>query len=94
MFNYDTYTYTFILLGCQVDIKPEQVDVQLLLHSLILFLPSGYIQELLSMTCELCEGDAEQSASTAPGSLCSAYDRPNKIEAIKSHKSRFKTVDE
>ena len=27
MFNYDTYTYTFILLGCQVDIKPEQVDV-------------------------------------------------------------------
>ena len=70
------------------------MDVQLLLHSLILFLPSGYIQELLSMTCELCEGDAEQSASTAPGSLCSAYDRPNKIEAIKSHKSRFKTVDE
>ena len=63
----------------------------LLLHSLI-FLLSEYIQELLSQTCELCESDTEQSSTTVPGSLCSDYERPNKTEAIKRHKSRFKNI--
>ena len=63
----------------------------LLLHSLI-FLLSEYIQELLSRTCELCESDTEQSSTTVPGSLCSDYECPNKTEAIKRHKSRFKNI--
>ena len=52
---------------------------------------TGYITDLLQKSSELCQNpDFEQTSTTLPGSLCSEYNHPDKTEAIKRHRSRFK----
>ena len=55
---------------------------------------SGYIEELLYKTQELCESEVsepQQYLPNVPKPLSSSYKHPQKAKAIKEHKSRFKS---
>lgn len=51
---------------------------------------AGYVDSLLEEAIRLCSSeDIHHSSSEIPPSLCSMYERPAKVEAIKEHRTRF-----
>ena len=66
-----------------------------ILRLLLLNACTGYIQDLLQKTFELCinlEASDQQNPSSAPPSLSSEYERPEKSDAVTRHQSRFQSI--
>ena len=57
-------------------------------HSLILSL-TEYIDELIQETIHQCEIGGCIITQKTPPPLCSSFERPDKKQAVKAHKSRF-----
>ena len=56
----------------------------------ISFALTGYIEDLMKETLRQCkEGIIETLPHDTPAPLSMQYERPDKLTAIKSHKSRF-----
>lgn len=53
---------------------------------------TGYVDELMEATCKYCEeGGSSYVGDQVPEPLCARYDKPDKISAVKEHRSRFHT---
>ena len=52
---------------------------------------SDYITDLLQKTMDLCKIGSQTSSCATPKPLCSEYERPTKSDAIRQHKSRFRS---